>query len=272
MSTTTNENHSEIGVIALVVLIPIIIIIGIIGFFSSYYVIDPGYSGVKITMGTMSQEVLPPGLWFKMPFLTSIREMDNRQETKEVSVSCFSSDLQQINIKLKVLYKVPQGSTIQILRDYQGDPFDSLIAPRLQESVKEATATKTAADIVKEREAIKAITLETGRIKIGNILTVQDIVIEDVALSGDLERAIEAKMVQQQEAEKAIFKLQQAKTDADTAIAVARGQAESIRIQGEALEKNPKLVDLKMVEKWNGVTPQVVGSGSNILLPMNGAK
>jgi hypothetical protein len=25
-----------------------------------------------------------------------------------------------------------------------------------------------------------------------------------------------------------------------------------------------------MVEKWNGVAPQVVGSGSNILLPLKG--
>ena len=76
-------------------------------------------------------------------------------------------------------------------------------------------------------------------------------------------------MVQQQEAEKALFKMQQAETDAKTAIIKAKGEAESIRIQGEALEKNPKLVDLKMVEKWNGVTPQVVGSGTNILLPLN---
>ena len=75
-------------------------------------------------------------------------------------------------------------------------------------------------------------------------------------------------MVQQQEAEKAIFKMQQAKTDAETVIIKAKADAESIRIQGEALERTPKLVELKMVEKWNGVSPQVVGSGSNILLPL----
>jgi hypothetical protein len=74
-------------------------------------------------------------------------------------------------------------------------------------------------------------------------------------------------MVQQQEAEKAIFRMQQAKTDAETLIIKAKADAESIRIQGEALQSAPKLVELKMVEKWNGVAPQVVGSGSNILLP-----
>ena len=100
------------------------------------------------------------------------------------------------------------------------------------------------------------------------MLIIEDLVIEDVALSNELEQAIEAKMVQQQEAEKAVFRMQQAKTDAETLIIKAKADAESIRIQGEALEKAPKLVELKMVEKWNGVAPQVVGPGSNILLPL----
>lgn len=94
--------------------------------------------------------------------------------------------------------------------------------------------------------------------------------IEDVALSSELEQAIEAKMVQQQEAEKAVFKMQQARTDAETQIIKARADAEAIRIQGEALEKAPTLIELKMVEKWNGVSPQVVGAGTNVMLPLAG--
>jgi regulator of protease activity HflC (stomatin/prohibitin superfamily) len=121
---------------------------------------------------------------------------------------------------------------------------------------------------VKTREQIKRAALEASRAKIGELLMIEDLVIEDVALSKELEQAIEAKMVQQQEAEKAIFKMQQARTDAETLIIKAKADAESITIQGQALEKAPKLVELKMVEKWNGVSPQVVGAGSNILLPL----
>jgi regulator of protease activity HflC (stomatin/prohibitin superfamily) len=131
---------------------------------------------------------------------------------------------------------------------------------------------KSAADIVKTREQIKIAALDSSRTKIGALLTIEDLVIEDVKLSRELEQAIEAKMVQQQEAEKAVFKMQQAKTDAETLIIKAKADAESIRIQGEALEKAPKLVELKMVEKWNGVAPQVVGAGSNILLPLGKEK
>jgi hypothetical protein len=204
----------------------------------------------------------------KLPIVTEIRRVNVQQDTREVEADCFSSDLQQINMRLKVLYRIPENSVVSVLRDYAGDPFERLILPRVQEATKEITALKTAADIVKTREQIKVAALGASRQKIGELLVIEDLVIEDVALSKELEQAIEAKMVQQQEAEKAVFRMQQAKTDAETQIIKARADAEAIRIQGEALEKTPKLVDLKMVEKWNGVAPQVVGSGSNILLPL----
>lgn len=251
---------AALGVLALAVLL---------GLLGCYYVIEPGWRGVKVTLGQMSENFLAPGPGFKMPFITEIRRVNVQQDTREISAECFSSDLQQINIQLKVLYRIPEASVVRVLRDYADFPFEKLILPRVQEAVKEVTAMKSAADIVKTREQIKIAALDSSRLKIGSLLTIEDLVIEDVKLSRELEQAIEAKMVQQQEAEKAVFKMQQAKTDAETLIIKAKADAESIRIQGEALEKAPKLVELKMVEKWNGVSPQVVGAGSNILLPLN---
>lgn len=234
----------------------------------SFYVVGPSERGVRVTLGTMSDQFVAPGLGAKLPLVTDIYRVNVQQDTREVSAECFSSDLQQINVQLKVLYRIPETSVVAVLRDYAGNPFEKLVLPRVQEAIKEVTALKTAADIVKTREQIKVAALDSSRAKIGSLLTIEDLVIEDVRLSTELEQAIEAKMVQQQEAEKAIFKMQQARTDAETLIIKAKADAESIRIQGEALEKTPRLVELKMVEKWNGVSPQVVGAGSNILLPL----
>ncbi len=233
-----------------------------------FYVVEPGQRGVRVTLGTMTDQFIPPGFGLKLPLVTDVWRVNVQQDTREVNSECFSSDLQQININLKVLYRIPEGSVVSVLRDYAGHPFEKLILPRVQEATKEVSALKTAADIVKTREQIKVAALAAARSKIGSLLVIEDLVIEDVKLSKELEQAIEAKMVQQQEAEKAIFKMQQAKTDAETLIIKATADAESIRIQGEALEKASRLVELKMVEKWNGVAPQVVGAGSNILLPL----
>jgi prohibitin 2 len=242
--------------------------VGLLALLGCFYVVHPGERGVHVTLGTMSDQFVAPGFGVKMPLITQIWRVNVQQDTREMSAECFSSDLQQITIQLKVLYRIPETSVVSVLRDYAGHPFEKLILPRVQEATKEVTALRTAADIVKSREAVKASALESSRSKIGSLLVIEDLVIEDVKLSQELEQAIEAKMVQQQEAEKAVFKMQQARTDAETLIIKAKADAESIRIQGEALEKAPKLVELKMVEKWNGVSPQVVGAGSNIMLPL----
>ena len=156
---------------------------------------------------------------------------------------------------------------VSVLRDYAGTPFEKLILPRVQEATKEVTALKTAADIVKTREQIKVAALAASRAKVGSLLVIEDLVIEDVALSRELEQAIEAKMVQQQEAEKAVFRMQQARTDAETLIIKAKADAESIRIQGEALEKAPagRAEDGREVERRRAAGG---GAGSNILLPL----
>ena len=98
-----------------------------------------------------------------------------------------------------------------------------------------------------------------------------DLVIVDVSLSPVLEAAIERKMVQEQEANRAIFEQQRTEIEAGIAVIRARGEAESIRIRGEALANNPELIDLEVINSWNGKTPKVIGGGvggAEMLLPM----
>ena len=152
------------------------------------------------------------------------------------------------------------------------DPFDSLVAPRVSEALKEVAALQSAEQIVTKREEIKNKALAAAKQKLANLIIIEDIVIEKVSLSKELEAAIEAKMVQEQEAAKAKFVQQKAEIEASTAIIRANGEAQAIRVRGKALQDSPGLVQLQIVEKWNGISPLVVNSGSgggaNILLPI----
>jgi len=85
--------------------------------------------------------------------------------------------------------------------------------------------------------------------------------------------AINAKIEATQKAQQRENEVAQAKAEADKQIEAARGEAESrlinakseaesIRIRGDALRENPKLVELNAIDKWNGVLPQFVGSGA----------
>lgn len=265
----TLKDNMKLIRIGLVILVAAVVLIG------GTFVIPPGHRGVLVTMGKVSPVFAPEGLGFKFPLVTTVVPISVRQQTTVSNTECYSSDLQQINVELKVLYRIPENMIVTMFRDYYGDPFDSLIAPRVSEALKEVTALQSAEQIVKKREEIKARTLEASRLKVGNLLVIEDVVIQDVALSKELETAIEAKMVQEQEAAKAKFTQAKAEIEAQTAIIRAKGEAEAIRVRGRAVQDNPGLVQLQIVEKWNGVSPLVVGggsSGANILLPVGNLK
>ena len=239
---------------------------------SASYVVNPGFRGVEVTLGKVSPVFKGEGFGWKTPFVTHIVPVSVRQETRNVTADCYSSDLQQVKTELRVLYRVPESSIVKIYQQFAGDPFDSLIAPRVQEALKEATALQSAEQIVKQRESIKSAALVAAQKKVGDIVVIVDVVIQNIDLSHELETAIESKMVQEQEAAKAKFTQVKAQIEADTVIIKAKGDAESIKIRGEALKLTPAFIDLQIVEKWDGKAPLYVGGGNggggvNMLLP-----
>ncbi len=255
--------------------IGLLVLVGLLMASSGTYVIQPGTRGVKVTLGKVDPVALPEGFGFKAPLITDVRSVSVRQETVPMKADCFSADLQQIKVQVNVLYRIRETGVVRIYTEYSGAAFKALVEPRVQEGLKEVTATQTAEQIVQNREDIKVKTLDIVRRKVGDLIEVVDVVIADVTLSQQLEHAIEAKMVQAQEAAKAKFIQQRTEIEASTAIIRAKGEAEAIRIRSEALRGNPELLQLQIIEKWDGRSPLVVGGGStggnggtNILLPL----
>ena len=254
--------------IARVIGVAILVFVLVIMASSGTYVINPGYRGVEVTMGRVSPTFKPEGFGLKVPLITSIYPISIRQQTALDKAECYSADLQQISVDLRVLYRIPESSVVKLFQEYYGEPFESLVAPRVQEALKEVVALQSAEQIVKTREQIKVRALDLARKKIDRLLVIEDVVIQNIALTKELESAIEAKMVQEQEASKSKYVQQRAQIDADTAVIQAKGEAESIRIRGEALKDNPAFVDLKIVDKWDGVTPLVIGSSDNVMFQL----
>lgn len=239
---------------------------------SGTYIVQPGYRGVAVTLGKVSPQFKPEGFGFKQPFITHIHPMSVRQRTRPMPAECYSSDLQQVKMEVHVLYRVPEHSVVKIFQEYAGEPFDNLIAPRVQEAIKEVAATQSAEMIVKKREEVKLKSLDLARRKVGtNFLEIVDVVLYDLTLSPELEQAIELKMVQEQEAAKAKFTQLKAQIEADTAIIRAKGEAEAIAVRGQALRANPEFIKLQIIQNWNGKSPLVVGAegGANMLLNMD---
>jgi prohibitin 2 len=250
------------------VLILIVIIIASAG----TYIVQPGFRGIEVTLGKVTPAFKSEGFGFKTPFITHIQPVSIRQQTRLMQAECYSSDLQQVKMDVNILYRIPEASVVRIFQQYAGDPFDSLIAPRVQEALKEVAATLSAELIVKNRGDVKVKTLDLAQQKVGtNFLSIVDVILYDISLTPELEHAIELKMVQEQEAEKAKFTQSKAQIEADTAIIRARGEADAIQVRGQALKASPDFIRLQVVQNWNGKSPLVVGAdgGANLLMSID---
>lgn len=255
--------------LARIIGVGILVFIVILMASSGTYVVHPGFRGVEVVMGKVTSVAKKEGFGFKMPMVTRVETVSIRQQTAQDQAQCYSADLQQIHIELRVLYRIPESQVVNLYRDYEGEAFESLIAPRVHEALKEVTALQSAEQIVKNREQIKTKTLDLAKQKVGALVVIEDIAIQNIRLTKELEHAIEAKMVQEQEAQRSKYVQQRAQIEADTSVIKARGEAESIRIRGEALKENPSYVDFQIIDRWDGVPPLVIGSKDNFVLPLS---
>jgi prohibitin 2 len=223
---------------------------------------------IEVKFGKPSNIVYKEGMYFYNPFGTEILKLSIANQSIEKEVNVYSSDLQPVKTKIRIQYEIPDNSVKNILINYNGNVVDNFVIPKVIEALKEITSTKTAENIVKQRDDIKKRVLELSKLKLNNLVNLTDVVIEDTELSDSLEKAIESKMIQEQEAEKSKFLQEQAKIDAQTKIIRAQAEAKSAEILGKAVSDNPKIIQMEMIKKWDGKMPQIIDGNNGLIMSL----
>lgn len=264
------KDMNERTIFKLIVFVVLLIVTLLLGT-CSFEIVDPGHRGVSVTLGKVNPTVLPEGLNFKKPFVETIYEVDAKQRTIEGKASAFSSDLQTVEVAFKVLYRLPEGQIVTLFQQYKGDPYETLIEPRIQEELKQTTSLYRAEELVRSREKIKAEVLQKVKAVVGGLLFIEDMAITNFDFTDELERAIEQKTIREQEALAKNFELDKERKQAEITIVQAEAEARSVKIKGEALKSSPEVIGLEIVKKWDGKAPTTVVTdskgGASILLP-----
>jgi prohibitin 2 len=228
-------------------------------------IVGPGERGILIQLGNM-QGIFGPGLHFKIPVIQNVVTIDVRTQKEQVQVDAASKDLQSIRTLVALNYHVDPARVDSLYQEIGVQYVERIIDPAIQESVKAATAQFTAEELITKRPTVK----EEIKAKLVERLSktyieIDDFSIVDFTFSDSFNAAIEAKQTAVQQALKAENDLKRIEIEAQQQIEKAKADAESIRIQGDALKENQGLVQLKFVEKWDGVLPTYV-MGSNVPL------
>ncbi len=247
---------------------------------NSFTIVPAGHTGVTLTLGEVSSNPLSEGFHVKAPFIQTVEKMSNKIQVYETPASAVSKDLQTVNSKIAVNYRLVTDKSPDMYKNVGVDYQTILITPVVQECMKSATAKYNAEQLITERESVS----NEVKTALDNKLNTYGIYIEKFNIvnfdfSPEFNTAIEAKQVAEQNLLKTKTEQEQAKviakTEAEKKVIAANAEAEAILAQAQAqadanklLEESlsNKVIAYEQIQKWNGVMPKVTGNSNGGLL------
>ncbi len=242
-------------------LVVALVLAGVATVFSGWGTIDAGERGIVLRMGAVTGEVKGEGLYFKTPWADQIVPMDVRVRKLEAKTEAASKDLQSVDTVVALNLSVIPQSCAKLYQEYGTDYEASFVQPALAESLKAVIAHYTAEELITKREEVRAAIakLIDSKLQVNGLRT-DAVNIVHFNFSNAFNHAIEAKVTAEQNALAAKNLLAQKQFEAQQVVATARGKAEAMQIESKALAENPQVLQLRALERWNGILPQVTGT------------
>ena len=254
-----------------IIIVALVVVIALIFAISCFSFVPTGHTGVVTLFGKVEDYTLDSGVHFKNPFARVIK-MDNRIQKESVELSCFSSDIQEVEVVFTLNYQISKEYAMNIYKTIGKNYFDTAVSPIITESVKTVAARYTAEDLINKRNEL-AMAIETDmkeKLLVFNIELVSTS-IEDMDFTDAFTDAVEEKQVAAQNKLKAETEAAQrvAEAEAEAQIRRVTAEAEAYEIlqraeaEAQANQKlaesiTDRLIEYRYYEVWDGKLPQMV--------------
>lgn len=231
---------------------------------SSFYYVEPGYRGTLVTLGKVHKTSFANGIGLKVPFVSSMIKTDVRTKVVSDTAVTYTKDIQSASIQFTLTYNVAPESVPQLYERVGENYYGKLIAPYVQDAIKDVVGVWNAQDLVSNRDKARMQILTALKRKI-NSKYIQNISfqITNLDYSDNFENAIEKKVVAEQKAQEAANNTKRIQEESKQKVISAEADAKAMEIKATALEKNQRLVDYEAVQKWDGKLPTyMLGNGA----------
>jgi prohibitin 2 len=265
-------------------IIGIIILLFIVS--ASVKIVDAGYRGVLLKFGAVDTSVaLNEGIHFVTPFRDSVIQMEVRTQKTVENAASASKDLQDVTTQVALNYRINPDRAQVVYQQLGFEYGNRVIAPAIQESVKQVTARFNAEELITKRETVKNQIEEQIKARLAPYnIVVDTISITEFQFSDQFRKAVEAKVEAQQRALQAQNDLRRIEIEAqqNEAKAVgeqkanvaradgirqanvlqAEGESQAIKIIDQQLRTSPTYLEWLKTQRWDGKLPLVTGGGS----------
>lgn len=279
------------------VTLALVIIVGVVLAAMCTTRVPAGYVAVQYNVnGGVKEEVLTQGWHFVPPtvkttlYTVGIEQSyltagDNGDSEGDESFSASSSEGKAITLDLTFTYQFQQDNVNKVFTKFKGQDGksvrDSFIKPNIISWTKEVVARYKVSDILGSERANVNVALSDYLADKFNPygITVSNVSLINITVDEETQKAINAKITAQQNAETQAInnqtEIDKAEAEAKVKLTNAQAEADAAKIKAEAkAEANKKLaasitkelIENNKIDKWNGELPEYMGDGLSLIL------
>ncbi|MCE1186310.1 MAG: hypothetical protein LWW92_11975 [Rhodocyclales bacterium] len=274
------------------ILIPAALVAGLLLITSTAGTIQTGNVGIKTTLGILSKDEIEPGVYFKLPLISTVQEFSAKDIVIDISdlTPKAKDNLSLRDMDVSIYYRANPGSIAELSAKYASQsarhpdgyfmPAYELIWRIARNACYEEIARLDSLLIHTQRDQLgtaiaRKIQEELDRTDKG-VFSISRVVIRSVQTDPSIEQSIQQAVANQKKLEAMQVQTEIAKKEADIKVTEARGISEANRIIAgsltrEYLQHEANLALLKFAEKGNTNTV-VVPAGMGVTPLINTGK
>lgn len=231
--------------------------------------VPAGSVGVVYNLDGVEETPLTQGWHVVKPFDKVIEYPVKTQTISYSSLAVATSDGKNIDLDVAFNFNVDPTKAVDLYNKFGAVTIDHIadgfLRTRLRDSARQVISKYSVIDIYGEKSSKAQAEIQT---KFADDVEDLGFMIEGLTLGvpkadAKTQEAIDARVEASQELERKKTELEIAKAEAERLREEAEGIAEANKIITESL--TPELIQQQMIEKWNGVTPQVTGSDNMMI-------
>ena len=228
--------------------------------FNPIKMVGAGEQAVIFNKFTSKTTVIGTGINFVMPIVNTTKKYSVKVNKSEFSsIEGLSSDSQTLALNIVVNWRLDGTKLIDIFRTIQGDIAETIMYNAVIDTSKAELGKFGIGEIAKNRETLRAaVQNELAKRLAPNGILISNVSITNVDFNENYEKAIEQKMIAEQQAMEAKnlkLKLQY------------ESEAKAIENRNLGQTITPMVLKQKWIEKWDGKLPTTItGENASILL------
>ncbi len=239
----------KLGTLILMLVTLIVVLASVV---SAIVIVPPGHVGVKVRLGSVSQDELPEGFGWKTPFIEGVTMMSVKTQEYTMSytkgegakhdsdiISALTKEGLSVGLDITILYKLTPSEAAKVYQTIGPKYVSVIVRPPIRTIIREVVAKYEAKQIYSSDRAIisQEIFTELEAVLIQRGIILEQVLLRHVQLPTQLTTAIEAKLTAEQNIEKREFEVEVEKQEAERKRIEAQGIADAQQIIDKTLTK-----------------------------------